>query len=234
MRRLLEQRFREKVQHGPSCWLWLAGTTGSLGYGSFWVPASGRMVAAHRVSWELTEGPIPEAYLVLHHCDTPPCVRPSHLFLGTQLDNMRDMVAKRRNFQVTHPETMARGESHGAARLTAQDVREIRAGAESQVQAAQNRRLPIADSSYTDKAALEARSMITAPIKTALVKANNHPIGWGGFILATAGIIVPSSVDVLFLHLDPAFRASLHVWGRIAAQVGVAAAFVGRAPQVPS
>ena len=69
-------------------------------------------------------------------------------------------------------------------------------------------------------------------IRAALVPLNTHKIGWGGFALATVGIIVPSSVDVLFRHLDAGFRASLHEWGRLAAQVGVSAALIGRAPQI--
>jgi hypothetical protein len=71
-----------------------------------------------------------------------------------------------------------------------------------------------------------------ARIRKALLPLNNHPVGWGGFALATVGIIAPSSVDLLFPHFDPAFRASLHEWGRLAAQFGVAAAFIGRAPQI--
>jgi hypothetical protein len=68
----------------------------------------------------------------------------------------------------------------------------------------------------------------------ALVAANTHAVGWGGFALATIGIIAPSSVDVLFPHLDAGVRASLHEWGRLAAQVGAAAALIGRAPQIRS
>jgi hypothetical protein len=69
-------------------------------------------------------------------------------------------------------------------------------------------------------------------LRAALVPLNRHSVGWGGFALATVGIIAPSSIDLLFPHFDPAFRASLHEWGRLAAQFGVAAAFIGRAPQI--
>jgi hypothetical protein len=53
---------------------------------------------AHRMSWEMHFGPIPEGMLVLHHCDVRRCVRPDHLFLGTARDNTRDMIAKGRGF----------------------------------------------------------------------------------------------------------------------------------------
>ena len=72
---------------------------------------------AHRISWALENGPVPEGMMVLHSCDNPGCVNPAHLFLGTHFDNMRDMVAKKRQ---------ARGESVYRSKLTAEDVREIR------------------------------------------------------------------------------------------------------------
>lgn len=87
-------RFWSKVERGPQCWIWQAACSPS-GYGKFWV--SGHEVRAHRFVWELMHGPIPEGLMVCHHCDTPPCVRPDHLFLGTGSDNMRDMARKRRH-----------------------------------------------------------------------------------------------------------------------------------------
>ena len=77
---------------GP-CWLW-TGTPDDHGYGRFCL--NGRQVGAHRVSWILTNGLIPEGQHVLHHCDNPPCVRPEHLWLGTALDNAHDRQAKGR------------------------------------------------------------------------------------------------------------------------------------------
>lgn len=98
-------RFWSKVnKHGPRagrlgrCWLWMGGCTQS-GYGRFSIHS--RMHRAHRVAWELTNGPIPEGICVLHRCDNPPCVRPSHLWLGTAADNQRDCVIKGR-----HPEAV--------------------------------------------------------------------------------------------------------------------------------
>jgi len=76
------------------------------------------MKSAHRVAWELEHGPIPEGMCVLHQCDTPRCVR--HLFLGTKLQNIRDMIAKGRH-------RGAVGVKNPRARLTEQDVREIQA-----------------------------------------------------------------------------------------------------------
>lgn len=68
------------------------------GYGSFTLDGSlGESVAAHRFSWELHFGEVPDGMYVLHKCDNPPCVRPDHLFLGTQSDNMYDMWDKGRH-----------------------------------------------------------------------------------------------------------------------------------------
>lgn len=108
--RSLAERFWEKVnKNGPvpercpelgPCWLWTAGTN-AKGYGSIGThrAASGRMATglAHRVAWELVNGPIPEGDDVLHRCDTPPCVNPAHHFLGTPADNAADRTAKGRS-----------------------------------------------------------------------------------------------------------------------------------------
>jgi len=81
-----------KVDKSSDCWLWTASLV--CGYGSF--RFNGRTHRAHRLSWILQHGAIPSGKHVLHKCDTPACVNPSHLFLGGQLENMRDMVAKGR------------------------------------------------------------------------------------------------------------------------------------------
>jgi hypothetical protein len=74
------------------CWEW-DGTI-RTGYGRYYY--KGKWMTAHRVSWELHNGPIPDGLLVLHKCDNKPCVNPDHLFVGTQRDNVRDMWKKQR------------------------------------------------------------------------------------------------------------------------------------------
>lgn len=85
------------------CWNWKAGKS-SGGYGSYSV--NGKTEKAHRVSYRLYVGPIPEGMIVCHRCDNPSCVNPSHLFVGTQKDNVVDSVKKgraKRAFGISHP-----------------------------------------------------------------------------------------------------------------------------------
>lgn len=76
------------------CFLWTGQINGD-GYGTLWW--KGRMQRAHRLAWEAENGPLPAGMQALHRCDTPCCVSVAHLFAGTQIENIEDMVAKRRN-----------------------------------------------------------------------------------------------------------------------------------------
>lgn len=110
-------RFLAKVRmQEDGCWLWF-GAINREGYGHFY--ANGKQILAHRWAYQHYVGPIPEGLLVLHHCDTPGCVRPEHLFTGSQTDNMRDRWLKGRY-------SSAAGEKNGRAKLTAEQVAEIR------------------------------------------------------------------------------------------------------------
>lgn len=108
--------FWNYVERTETCWIW-KGRTRADGYGRL-----GNNNRAHRVAFELCHGPFPEHLHVLHHCDNPPCVRPDHLFLGTDADNMRDKIAKGRQRWGS-----ANGESNGNATMTIEQVLAIRA-----------------------------------------------------------------------------------------------------------
>ena len=93
------------------CWLWTGGKAGEYGY------ISRKRIGAHRFSYSLHYGEIPNGQFVLHKCDIKLCVNPNHLFLGTQQDNIDDAVFKDRHVY---------GEKQGASRLTDELVLDIR------------------------------------------------------------------------------------------------------------
>ena len=95
----INQRFEEKYIPEPNsgCWLWTALVIGR-GYGYFRLNTK-KNILAHRFSWELRNGNIPDGLQVLHKCDNPACVNPDHLFLGTPQDNTNDMINKQRQIK---------------------------------------------------------------------------------------------------------------------------------------
>jgi hypothetical protein len=146
----VKKRFLAKVRKVEGgCWLWTGGHNAS-GYGTTKIKANSYL--AHRVSWTIHRGEIPEGLFVCHHCDNPPCVNPDHFFLGTKKDNTQDSIAKGRwmteerarafaeakangklgkakgdrNGSRLHPERLKRGLDSPRAKLTAIGVMRIR------------------------------------------------------------------------------------------------------------
>jgi len=113
-----EERFWACIEfeQNSGCWLWTASLRKG-GYGQFWV--DGRATLAHRFSWELHNGAIPEGKIVRHKCDTPACSNPHHLCLGLYQDNSNDMVVRGRSLHLP-------GELGHNAKLSKDDVTEIR------------------------------------------------------------------------------------------------------------
>jgi hypothetical protein len=129
-------RFWAKVDvRGPDeCWEWQAHRD-PRGYGTFRIGNAREETKprwAHRLAWELTNGPIPDGLCACHRCDNPPCCNPGHLFIGTRGDNNRDAAAKGRTLSGerhpshTHPESWPRGQAHPNSTLTKELVVVIR------------------------------------------------------------------------------------------------------------
>lgn len=112
----LEERFLVQVDKSDGCWIW-TGTIGSNGYGL--IKDNYRTRTAHRVSYELHKGPIPQGLMICHTCDVKACVNPEHLYAGDAFDNMRDKKERGR-------QNIRRGTRHPHAKLTEADIVYIR------------------------------------------------------------------------------------------------------------
>lgn len=108
-----KNRFFRHVIKTQNCWLWKGATV--RGYGNFGV--NGKTQYAHRYSYQLVNGPIPDEKDICHYCDNPICVNPAHLWCGSARENMHDASLKGR---------MVRGERHPSAKLSVSDVKQIR------------------------------------------------------------------------------------------------------------
>ena len=113
--RSAEERFWSKVDTSGDCWIWTGSVAGN-GYGDFGASPS-RHVSAHRFSYEQAYGEIPHGVVIRHQCDTPLCVKPTHLLPGSHSDNKADSVTRHRH---------AHGERHGHSRFSDADIREMR------------------------------------------------------------------------------------------------------------
>lgn len=107
-------RLNARLDKSGDCWIWTGHKKAS---GHAQINRNGKHEYAHRIAWELANGPIPEGMQICHKCDNPPCCNPDHLFLGTQRDNMADKVSKGRQI---------RGSAAGKSNLTERDVVIIR------------------------------------------------------------------------------------------------------------
>lgn len=115
------EKFWNKVDlsYEDDCWNWL-GSLDECGYGRYQINKKRKF--AHRLSYEIEYGPIPDNLLVCHHCDNPKCVNPKHLFLGTNDDNMKDMARKGR----ANRSSKNIGIENGSHKLSPEQIIEIR------------------------------------------------------------------------------------------------------------
>jgi hypothetical protein len=109
----IKKRFFERIKKTPYCWNWV-GYVNRLGYGELW---NGRHDMAHRISWKIHHGEIPQGKFVCHLCDNPKCVNPKHLWIGDTKANTTDRTTKGRG---------VKGEQHPLHKLTTKEVKEIR------------------------------------------------------------------------------------------------------------
>ena len=127
----------EKATEGSTCIEW-PRKRDKVGRGRIW--HGGKLMLAHRWAWERVRGPIPKGMILCHHCDNPSCLNPTHLYVGTHADNMRDMKERRRYFAARQPErcrevgrasglrnNWSGGERNPKAKLSAEQAAVIRA-----------------------------------------------------------------------------------------------------------
>ena len=114
---MAQKHFWQHVDKSGDCWIWMGATT--RGYGQTTIDK--KHGYAHRFSWEFANGSIPNKKIICHKCDTPRCVNPEHLFIGTQADNIKDAIKKgRTKYKASF------GSKNGNSRLTELAVKDIK------------------------------------------------------------------------------------------------------------
>lgn len=124
-----EETFTHFMGHVPpesGCWAWPMSTD-TYGYGIVYISSGGtrRRAKAHRLSYQMHNGPIPDGLVVRHSCDNPRCCQPQHLLVGTMADNTGDMLSRKRHSHGSS-HNVPRGERHTQAKLTESEVIQIR------------------------------------------------------------------------------------------------------------
>jgi hypothetical protein len=122
-----EERFWRFVEKSDGCWIWTGKSVNQKGYGQLGGIGGrgGGAILAHRLSYQIHKGEIPEGMVVMHSCDNPSCVNPDHLSVGTQSQNILEAIAKGRKVLPKLPRFS--GADHPNAKFTEQDIRDIRA-----------------------------------------------------------------------------------------------------------
>lgn len=130
----VEARFWRHVEVAEGCWRWTGHSGDPRGYGRIGAGGkNGGHILAHRLSYQIHKGPIPDGMVVMHECDNPSCVNPAHLKAGTASENIRDSFAKGRKVCVP---PLHRGEKQHLAKLDASKVRIIRASTKTHAELA--------------------------------------------------------------------------------------------------